>query len=240
MDVIYKFVGINPVQPDLFWNFFSGAGTILALIALLLSIWKFKKDIRQKEIAQYNILIDELYHNLNLSSMFSPKLTTKSVEQLIGELNTLSLTERYPNPTDNFVNNADYTHRLFSIFDQNELKSTGMSEGKYIKFHNSAITEAMATGSAAILSNKRIFLNLGHLNYSINRMNSQYEYYNSLIEPHDIYTVKKEYLEWLHFRLLFTFIDLLRSIPEKHVYDKNTLRHYKEIAGNIWNINLQK
>ncbi len=105
-----------------------------------------------------------------------------------------------------------------------------------------AISQAMATGAAVIL-NTRIFLNLKHLDYSIGRMNVKTDGWNSLKkETMDDKTIqdyltgyKQEYFIWVHFRLLFTLIDILRTYPSKYIYDQDTLNEYKKLAGSAWN-----
>ena len=50
----------------------------------------------------------------------------------------------------------------------------------------------------------------------------------------ELENIKKEYFIWLHFRLLFNFIDILGSYPSNKIYNQDTLNRYKKLAGSVW------
>ena len=90
-------IGIRPFNATIFWSFFGGFGTIVAISIAYLHYNKTKKE---NEAAQLNAIVDEIYHNLNLSYTFSGKTTEGEVKFICSKLNNLSETERYPIPND--------------------------------------------------------------------------------------------------------------------------------------------
>jgi hypothetical protein len=192
-----------------FWNIMSGLGTIVAIIFILFTYRRYREEKITKEVAQVNTIIDEIYHNLNLAEIFFPKYGEPNINLIISELDNLSEVDRYPNPTDAIPPSAD-NHRLFSIYNEYNKDvffnwDLPIFLDKFILFKSNAITHAMATGNAAVLLSKRIFLNLGHLEYSLRRINNLYEEWNQRSRINEDVTVlktrltniKKEYFLWL-------------------------------------------
>jgi hypothetical protein len=169
--IVFKFIlditGFKPFEGSVFWSFFAGVGTIGAIF---ITYFLYRTNQNQKEKAKINAIIDEIYHNLNIASMYYGSIENEEIQLIISVLNNLSDSQRYPNPTDAEIN--PYDHEFFDIYDgydKHTFFQMGLTKQNFIPFKNLAITQAMATGEALILS-KRIFLNLGHLNYSLVRL----------------------------------------------------------------------
>ena len=234
--------GVKPFNQTIFWNFFSGTGTIAA-IAITYSL--FTKRQREKEIAQINSIIDEIYHNTVVGGIFTEGTSEEEVKMIISELNNLTDIEKYPNPDDK--KDGPFEHGLFSIFknfdpkDRKKFLPKNAPRENIFPLKDSAISLALSTGTAVILS-KRIYLNLSHLHYSIKRLNILIEDWNirkkSSLSDETLFSlygrIKGEYFIWLHFRLLFSLIDILRSYPPQKIYNQNLYRHYRRLARSEW------
>jgi len=233
-------VGVKPFNPGIFWTFFGGIGTIFAIF---LAYYLYRKDIARKETAQINAIIDEIFSNIKLAFFAQKERKEKEIKYIIYEINKLTMTSKYPNPDEK--KDSPFEHRLFSgcydNYDPKKFFEVKIVRDDFFHFNNMAISQAMATGTASLLSS-RIFLNLKHLDYSIKRLNIKIIEWNSLKkETLDQKTIqsylqecKKEYFVWLHFRLIFTLVDILRTYPSKYIYDQNILNEYKKLAGSTW------
>ena len=227
------------------WVFISSFGTVVAVIFGLITYFRYRKEKQQKIQAQINAIIDEIYHNLNLAIFWYGDMAQKEIKCIVSELDKLDQTKRYPNPTDE--TGDPLMHRLFlsayDSYDPSNFFNIAIDKRILFPLRNDAIIQSMAAGSAAVTLSKRIFLNLGHLDYSIRRFNLHIDIWNSLNKVkildsklvEHLKKVKTEYYLWLHFRLLFTFVDILRTYPSKHIYDKDTLSKYEKLAGSFWN-----
>ena len=227
-------IGLYPFRPEIFWNFFAGFGTIITIITTYVL---YLSNQKSKENAQINAIISEIRHNLAISRTFSYEPNDIEVQKIINELKLLKEYSKYPNLDDR--KKDTFNHELFKA--SGGFKSFEISTRyQYIfYFKNEAIEQALSTGKALVLS-KRIFLNLGHLDYSIQRVNLVIQRWNSredrLAEASLILfqRMQKEYFIWLHFRLQFTLIDILRTYPERKIWDKDLLNIYKNLAGPFW------
>ena len=235
---IFYYIGVYPFRESVFWNFFAGFGTI---VAIFITYTLYRTNEKTKEKAKFKAIIDEIYANLNIGSMYYTSINKDEIQLIISELNKLTQIQRYPNPTD--ADGNPFEHDLFSVYegyDQNYFFEMAFNIKDFFSFKNVAISQAMATEEALILS-KRIFLNLGHLDYSIKRMNMMIERWNSVNKSTTRETIqrllenlKREYFVWLHFRMVFTLIDILRTYPSEKIYDQDTLKKYKDLAGTLW------
>jgi len=240
--LLFKFIwsfGIRPFNPSVFWTFVGGVGTICVI---LYTYRRYQKNQEEKEKAQINAIIDEICANFGLSR-FMPKIRTeKEIKLIISELNNLSKTDKYPNPDEK--KDKPLEHRLFSAYDNYDTRSffnVTPERGNFFLLKNMAISQAMASGTGIILL-PRIFLNLKHLDYSIRRLNIKTDQWNSLNKKlMDNKTIKdflkeykREYFIWVHFRLLFTLIDILRTYDSKKIYDQDILNRYRKLAGSSW------
>lgn len=162
------------------------------------------------------------------------------VQTIISNLDRLSDIEKYPNPDEV---PTPFQHPLFQVFENFDHTTffNSSSPGRLSAYKTNAIANALSTGTAILLK-PRIFINLGHLEFSINRIMDHIDHYNtsrgsgdlSAELPLFIRGIKREYYIWLHFRLYFTLIDILRTYPLEKIYYKEMYDSYKELAGDSW------
>lgn len=173
--------------------------------------WVYNKYYQR--VADINGLIEELRHNINLCDSANWQISNKSgfYKQVYIELKHLKYYEIYPCDT------LSRTALLPFI------KPIPRVTAPFIKLRNDFITSAISSKSYYHLSQHRIFLNLGHLNYSILRHNLNIDVHNASHNEKAFDLLQTEYLYWLHCRLHFMLVDLITSVDKREIIDNNYL-----------------
>ena len=141
----------------------------------------------------------------------------------------------YPNPSeeDTLPLNINVRKLFLKYFIPNTLIPLKLGE-VVIEYQTCAIENALSSGTICNIIGKRPAKNLGHLYYSLKRMNLHKKRFaeNKLPENwHDIFykalilerenpkhQMIYEYWMWVHFRLWFLYLDLLLSSKTKLVH----------------------
>jgi hypothetical protein len=201
-------------------NLFVSFTTIVSVFLFLLQ-WLIVN--KREKISYINVLIEELHHNLNIAGQYyysyDEKETFKSIYNKLKSLNKYSI---YPNPTDQNVTGFCFRNLVV----KNALTNPPST---IIKLKNKCISSLVTNGSFfSHFSNKRIFINVGHLDYSIDRYNKLVDDYNN--NKIKISILQDEYFSWVHYRLLFLLTDIVTDICKNDVIDK---KYYDKILKYI-------
>ncbi len=157
------------------------------------------------------------------------KLYKKVAEnELLGvflkEIDKMDKNKIYPNPTDS----TERRDQLLELITYNNK----IVNADLMPLRSNFIDNAISSQNIFALSNNRIFLNLGHLSYSIKRHNFYVNHFNSDPNPipdaNEFKTIQKEYALWLHFRLHFMLADLIINTNSKYFIDKEYVRNIKK------------
>lgn len=256
---------------------------ITSIITLAVIIFiEIRKDKKNK-IALLNSLLDELYHNINLSDIFAfrpsknfirtlgfellerygypenklkiivqekvkefKKILSKTDKMGINDFFDLKQTDFYPNPSDDpyLLPDTKEAKIFFENFYPNFIKMK--REAILMPYQLFAIENAMKSGTIWNLIGRRQAKNLGHLYYSLQRMNIHKQRFSENKYPenwHKEYCQKLklkrrcgfdqliyEYWFWVHYRLWFLYIDLILCTPEKYIHNENVeeIKNYFE------------
>lgn len=201
--------------------------SLFTVISLILFYWRWQTDNQAQKIADMNGLCEELRHNLNITDQFldyDKNIFYSTIKKEISKLNMNDL-KKYPSPCD-FQNNPSQYNELKNLVTFKSAPSTSVN---YFKLRNDFVNSAISSKTYFSLNNQRIFLNLGHLNYSIMRHNLNIEKFNSnLLSFNDL---QNEYFLWVHFRLHFVLIDLLLSADTGVFIDKGYIDEIKSFMN---------
>jgi len=186
--------------------------TVLALLVALVQ-WKQNEDSMRK--ATINGLLEELRHNINMASYdfirFDRSTFFRFIKERLRKLGPMSV---YPNPTDD----GEDTKDLFSQILLVEI-DTNASVTKFLPLKSDFVATIANSMTFFKLKNKRLFLNLGHLEFSFRR-------YRTFLEDSRFNTIqnykniRNEYLYWVHYRMYFFLVDLVQSVDIVDVVDK--------------------
>ncbi len=202
---------------------FVALATILSILAAYFH-WQFELNFKRK--SDINGLLEELRHNVNIVGNLFVTFNSKEFYQYIfEEIDKMDKNKIYPNPTDS-TERRDQLLRLITY--NNEIV-----HGDLMPLRSNFIDNAISSQNIFALSNNRIFLNLGHLSYSIKRHNFYVNHFNSDPNPfpdvNEFKTIQNEYALWLHFRLHFMLADLVINTDSRYFIDKeyvqNIIKH---------------
>lgn len=165
------------------------------------------------------------------------KLISMKNKMEINDFIDLDQKDVYPNPSDDpFLSpNSTKCKIFFEYFYPNFIKMK--RETILMPYQLFAIENAMKSGAIWNLIGKRHAKNLGHLYYSLHRMNIHKQRFSDNKYPenwHKEYCQKLnlkrrcgfdqliyEYWFWVHFRLWFLYIDLILCAPKKYLHNEN-------------------
>ena len=203
--------------------------SLITLSTLFLVFYQWRKDNKAQKLTDINLLFEELRHNINiLNSIFVTYDRKIFYSFIANQLLTLAPRGIYPNPTDSDEqkkNLFNYVKRTDNFKKSNNIFSP----------RNNYIQNAITSKNIFNLNNQRIFLNLGHLDYSIKRHNYNIEQYNQLTgndKSNKYEVIQFEYIMWLHFRLHFMFVDLIINTPKSYFVDRDFINIIKEEIDN--------
>lgn len=217
-------LGINKDKFELFISFLTIGGIVLAI-----SQWMYNISVRQK--TDLNGLLEEIHHNFNILGNFFLRYENESlffakIYQILPKQNGLV----YPNP-----DNPNFNKEFFKDCIQMQ-NSFPILPHKIFYLRKSFIEKAITSDNIFSLTKHRVFINLGHLYYSISRHNLNIEKYNSINDNERkvkyLKNIRDEYYTWLHFRLSFILVDLIMNTNEKHFIDKEYVQYIKSHIRN--------
>lgn len=164
-----------------------------------------------QRVADINGLLEELRHNINLCDAYCQITDPRAFyNHIYRALNQFSSYAEYPTDMNS---QPALMHHVTA-------QSLNPSFG-YIKLRNDFITSAISSKSYFHLKRHRVFLNLGHLNFSILRHNLNVNSHNTNQTAVSANFLQQEYLYWLHYRLHFMLVDLIKSVHKRDIIDKN-------------------
>jgi hypothetical protein len=209
---------------------------------------KFEEDVRKSIV---NGLLEEIRHNIDLVDFLeiTEEKTNKLHREIAKSLQDMG-TVVYPLPFDSekwkSLLNNDFFIQQIELPPINKLSTIHNMRTIFLE---NAITQSLST------IRERIFLNLGHLYYSLTRYNDTVNIYNNhLFKLLDYYVVDNEesrkkmmlaigsdwkelqidYSQWLHLRLHFTLIDLIISYDPSDFVDREFVRNIQQqIDSNL-------
>ena len=200
--------------------------SIITVLSLLFAVYQWQSNNKNQRLADINCLLEELRHNVNILGELFLECDFKNLyKEISKEIDRMNDFKIYPNPTDNDSKQYKYD--------------------KYIKYKNYNVEDIVPIRCQFIntllssrqfysITSKRIFLNLGHLKYSIDRHNTYVKQFNELLSKSNripiFKTIQEEYYKWLHFRLHYLLIDLLKNINKGDVLDKD---YFNEMMDKI-------
>jgi hypothetical protein len=215
----------------------DGVPTVIAIIAVLITILLLYKTKVQNQRALINSVFEEIRHNLNMTDKLHPPIDNDTIIFILKELRNINKDCYYPNPTDG----ADTAERLLSPY-KHTINENFNETSYFMILRQDTIVNALSSGQILNLAKERLFLNLGHALYSIRRYNSIVEIANSDIKQSknhgtpmegDRWKIKHEYFYWLHFRLLFLMIDMSVTVKSCLFADKKFIKKIKNLEKNL-------
>ncbi len=195
--------------------------SLITIASFIFFYWQWQGAELDQRIAHINGLYEELSHNLRLTDEFLEIIEQKDFySKLNKEISKMKTELKYPSPCDLSKSKHDDLEKLV------KRKCKSNSRGYYFKLRNEFITSAISSKIYfSLKTDQRIFINIGHLNYSIMRFNSCIDRFNN--KKMKFKELQNEYFEWVHFRLYFLLIDLI-SYAGENIIDKQSV---KEIKG---------
>ncbi|MCJ7542629.1 MAG: hypothetical protein MUO88_23515 [Desulfobacterales bacterium] len=205
---------------------FVALATITSIM-IAYSQWLYEINFQRK--SDINGLLEELRHNVNImGDLFVNYNPDEFYPALFNEIERMGENKIYPNPSDS----KEREGQLFKLISFINVKvNFGL-----MPLRNNFIENAISSKNIFSLSNNRIFLNLGHLHYSINRHNYYIKNFNSDPNPEpnqkEFGMIKEEYARWLHFRLHFMLADLILNTKTDDFIDKEYINRIKKFKKN--------
>lgn len=214
-------LGINKEKFNLFISFLTVGGLVVAIAQ-----WMHNLSIRRK--TDLNGLLEEIHHNFNIARylflIYDQDTYWRKIFNMLNDQTQMI----YPNP-----DNPSFDRNHFNDCLQSSAVQT-IPQG-LIKLTNSFINSAITSDNIYSLSNQRIYANLGHLNYSIQRHNLNVSSFNKIAPNHQnkgraFTNIQEEYYTWVNFRLSFMLVDLIMNTNEKYFIDR---QYVKQIKAHI-------
>lgn len=193
------------------------------LAALTWAIWSWQLTILRTKKSMINAIFEEIRHNLNIAeSLFVNKPKEVEVKFLYTKIRATKPKAIYPNPTDSEDNLKEMVKGTYF---KDRPKVNPRSYLMLMRMNS--LQDIVTKGDAVHLLGKRLFLNVHHLFYSINRFNEFVKHFNNLVQksqdPPEVErafeAARNEYLVWLHYRLWFALLDLIESVPKNKIID---------------------
>ena len=196
--------------------------TVLSILTAYFQ-WQFELNFKRK--SDINGLLEELKHNVNIIGDLFVIFNARDFYPFIfKEIGKMGNNKIYPNPTDSI----ERREQLFKFISY----SNKIIDSDLMPLRSNFIDYAISSQNIFALSNNRIFLNLGHLSYSIRRHNFYVNNFNSDPNPipnqNEFKIIQKEYALWLHFRLHFMLADLILNTKSKYFIDKEYVENIKK------------
>jgi hypothetical protein len=201
--------------------------SLITVVSLILFYWRWQTENQAQKIADINGFCEELRHNINLTEQFIDYDKHNFYTKIYTEISQMEKEKclKYPSPCDFYFTFPDKYKEYTNLVN---FKPTPTIDFKFLKLRNDFITSAISSKTYFSLNSQRIFLNIGHLNYSITRYNLNIEMFNN--NTLAFTGLQQDYFLWLHFRLHFILIDLILCIDSGIFIDK---KYINEIKGYI-------
>jgi len=209
--------------------------SITTVIALGIALWQYCAVRSVQKKAFLNAIFDEIKHNLNIRrSLFFNIESNVEYSKLNKLMDDLPMNAAYDNPTDSQKKKFEL-YKMLNIDPSNDLLPYAT---KYLPINNNSIKTALSSGLAHRLLPDRIILNLGHLNYAIDRNRIRLESFNDLLDKMNIppsgtmvptMGFLSDYLDWVHFRTYFVLIDMVYSFKRREFVDKSEYDRIKSL-----------
>ncbi len=203
--------------------------SIITILSLLVVLIQWQKVDRRQRLSDINGLIEESKHNINiLGNLFIECNYDKMYKAMNVELDKMDAIAIYPNPTDSDGRNFEYMRYI--------QKNECMRRCTIVPLRDQFINTIISSRQIFDIKPQRIFLNIGHLKYSIDRHNRNITEYNKLIDKQEelwriaFSDIQEEYINWLHFRLHYLLIDILKNVSKNDIIDKN---FYNDVMKKI-------
>ena len=200
--------------------------SIITVISLLFAVLQWQINNKNQRLADINCLLEELRHNANILGNFYYNCDFINLfKEMSKELDSMEDLQIYPNPTDDIEEEFKY-HRYLTY--------SKSETANIVSLRCQFINTILSSRYLYTIKPKRIFLNLGHLKYSIDRHNKYVENHNNTTgyqkRLDTFHIIQQEYYRWLHFRFYYLLIDLIKNISINDVIDKN---YYKDMIKKI-------
>jgi len=201
--------------------------SIITILSLLVVLIQWQKQEKSQRLSDINGLVEELKHNINiLGNIFIECNYDEMYRAMSKELDKTEATAIYPNPTDGDWQTFKYIHYIRK---KPSLRCT------IVPLRDQFINTIISSRQIFNIDPQRIFLNIGHLKYSIDRHNRNIAENNKARDQEGLWIIafdyaQEEYIKWLHFRLHYLLIDIMKNVTEKDIIDK---RYYDEIIKKI-------
>ena len=195
--------------------------SIIPILTLIFVYLQWHYNSQFQKISEINGLLEELRHNINLSKRYCDIIEKPFYYEVYKEIQKFHDNTVYPT----------HLHRSLNFFKFIQINPLAPPE-PYVKLRNDFISSAISSRSYFHIKKHRIFLNLGHLNYSILRHNRNIERYLNNSSEFTFRNLQEEYLDWLHFRLHFMLIDLINNVNEMEIIDKEYINKIKSYLQN--------
>ena len=158
----------------------------------------------------------------------------------------------YPYPSDEILLSSpkNIEGRLFLNNFVPNLCNTDKRGTVYVNYQTPAIEKALASGVIWNLIGKRPAMNLGHLYYSLKRLNLQKrrfaegklpnnwerEWYKELglKKTTHIHQLIFEYWRWVHFRLWFLYLDIALTSSKGYIYHNDIYNIKSKFNRGEW------
>jgi len=199
--------------------------------SIFLAYKQWRQELEFQKKTDINGLFEELRHNINIINetylSFDKKVFFKSLSK---QLDMMGDKKIYTNPTDS----KELQNKMWDEFIKKEMPKTRWKL-RYMPLRDTYIQKAVSSKNIFSLSNNRIFLNLGHLYFSITRYNFNIATFNSIEIEKDgrefFNHMRNEYVLWLHFRLFFMYIDLIKNTPTSYFVDDQEIENIKNLIS---------
>jgi hypothetical protein len=227
-------VGKNSSQITAVVTMVNLVASIATVVGLGVAIWQYLSAISKQEKAYLNAIFDEIKINLRIRRReFFPAENESYYSQLYEtRLKGLPKDSEYENPTDGYPGDQK-RKELYAVLEIDPLADDLLNR-YHLPISNYAIKSVLANGFVYGLLPARIIINLGHLNYAIDRNNIRLKDFNKLVSDKGL-MVKSggflaDYLDWVHFRSYFIMMDMVTSFGERSFVDKREYRRIKALC----------
>jgi hypothetical protein len=154
---------------------------------------------------------------------------SSAYKKLGNKLKSVNRRDSYPNPTDGPSAKRDLYAAIGCSGDDTLPYATTC-----LPLLTGSIKSIFESGYSHRLISKRIVLNLGHLNFALERNNITLHTFNKFLDRSPVVQrlssggFRTDYMDWVHFREYFILLDLVHSYPARYFTDS---REYSRLKG---------
>lgn len=204
--------------------------SLFTVIGILFGFYQWYESDKERDKANINALLEEIRHNLNRTEGgFIKKIDDEiKKEEFYREIHRILKNKKilkYPNPDDK-NNEFECFYKKFKP------EKNNFDRIRFINTTVGYISQACSSENVFSLKNHRIYINLGHLNFSLERYNLLLNDYNVNVNESKFDRMYDEYVTWVYFRLNFMLIDLIYNYEAKMFIDKDFVSRIKKLFEN--------